>query len=68
MFADAYFSSLGYLCYNEPLFSGLLSGCGHKNKLYLANFYCLKPLLSEHRTELTIVVLDCVLEIRTEVS
>ena len=23
MFADAYISSLGYLCYNEPLFNGL---------------------------------------------
>ena len=38
--------------YNEPLFSGHLQ----------------KPLLSGHRTELTIVVLDYVLEIRTEVS
>ena len=39
--------------YNEPLLSRHLSGRGHLNKLYLANFYCLKPLYGGYRTKLT---------------
>ena len=59
--------------YNEPLFSGHLYQADADTKIsciWLISRISVvkKSLLSGHRTELTIVALDYVLEIRTEVS